>query len=266
MPDKKLFQIVTRSGVRTETLLMLKDGGKSPNELCSHFKIAPQELAPRTRELIESGLIIKKDKIYMLTALGKIITEKYSEFKNLLFFIGDKHEFLQDHDLSDIPFDLQTKFNMLDQSKIVCPNNNSIFDTHDGFLDNVSKSKCLKGFAPIMFPSYPSIFNQLAKSGVDIEIIITESIFSALKEKYKEQLIEYLNCKNAHMYICEYKKLAFVVTDSFLSVSLYFNNGIFDHVSDIVSFDQNGIEWGELLFDYYVKQSILVNAEDAIQS
>jgi len=264
MPDKKLFQMVTRSGVRTETLLMLKDGEKSASELCSHFKITPQELAPRTRELVETGLIVKKDKSYCLTDLGKIITEKYSEFKRLLYFIGDKQEFLQEHDLADVPVDLQTKFDMLSQSKVICPENHSIFDTHDEFMDHVVKSKSLKGFSSIMFPSYPSIFNELAKSGIKVEIIVTEPIYHALITKYKDQLIEYLNCKNTHMYICNEKKLAFVVTDSFFSISLFFKNGIFDHVSDIVGFDENSIEWGELLFDYYVKQSIPVKIEDFI--
>lgn len=266
MPDKKLFQIVTRSGVRTETILLLKDGGKSASDLCSYFKIAPQELAPRTRELVESGLIIKKDKSYYLTDLGQIITEKYSEFKNLLSFIGDKQEFLKEHDLTDIPFELQLRFEMLSQSKIVCPENHSIFDTHDGFMDNVVKSKYLKGLASIMFPSYPSFFNQLAESGTKVEIIVTESIYSVLKTKYKDHLIEYLNYEDAHMYICNNNKLAFVVTDSFFSISLFFKNGIFDHVSDIVSFDKDGIEWGEMLFDYYVKQSIPVKIEDLVSS
>ncbi len=131
-------------------------------------------------------------------------------------------------------------------------------------MDHVVKSKSLKGFSSIMFPSYPSIFNELAKSGIKVEIIVTEPIYHALITKYKDQLIEYLNCKNTHMYICNEKKLAFVVTDSFFSISLFFKNGIFDHVSDIVGFDENSIEWGELLFDYYVKQSIPVKIEDFI--
>jgi predicted transcriptional regulator len=264
MPDKKLFQIVTRSGVRTETLLLLKDEGKSANDLCSHFKIAPQELAPRTRELVESGLIVKKDKNYYLTDLGKIITEKYSEFKNLLYFIGDKQEFLQEHDLTDIPFDLQLGFEKLNQTKVISPENHTIFDIHDGFRDNIIKSKSLKGFSSVMFPSYPAIFNQIAQNGIKVEIIVTESVYFALKEKYKDLLIEYLNCNNAHMYICAPKKVAFVVTDLFISVSLFFKNGIFDHVNDIVGFDPDSIEWGELLFDHYVKQSTPVKLEDLI--
>jgi predicted transcriptional regulator len=66
------------------------------------------------------------------------------------------------------------------------------------------------------------------------------------------------------MYICAPKKVAFVVTDLFISVSLFFKNGIFDHVNDIVGFDPDSIEWGELLFDHYVKQSTPVKLEDLI--
>lgn len=47
-----------------------------------------------------------------------------------------------------------------------------------------------------------------------------------------------------------------VVTDKFLSLSLPFSNGAFDHTRDVLCFDPVALKWGgEDLFAYYRDRS-----------
>ena len=72
------------------------------------------------------------------------------------------------------------------------------------------------------------------------------------KRNIKAELREFIKFENASFYVCS-KKIEFshVVTDRFLSLSLPFSNGIFDHKQDVMCFDPVAIQWGEDLFAYY---------------
>ena len=50
-------------------------------------------------------------------------------------------------------------------------------------------------------------------------------------------------------------KFSFTVTDSYFSLSLFYNNGVFDSKNDVVSNDPSALRWGERIFSYFLKQS-----------
>ena len=76
-----------------------------------------------------------------------------------------------------------------------------------------------------------------------------------MKEKNPKELNEYLELGNAKMYVVKDAKLAMVVSDRFLCLSLYFKNGVYDVSEFLISYDKNALMWGKELFDYYLEKS-----------
>ncbi|HET8686357.1 MAG TPA: transcriptional regulator FilR1 domain-containing protein, partial [Methanosarcina sp.] len=67
---------------------------------------------------------------------------------------------------------------------------------------------------------------------------------------------EFLKFENASFYVYDKKiELAYAVTDRFLSLTLPFSDGTYDHKEDILCFDTKAIQWGEDLFAYYTNIS-----------
>ena len=52
-------------------------------------------------------------------------------------------------------------------------------------------------------------------------------------------------------------KIAFTVTDKFLSLGLFSSTGEYDSTKDLVSDDPDALAWGNRLFDYYKAKSEL---------
>jgi predicted transcriptional regulator len=103
----------------------------------------------------------------------------------------------------------------------------------------------------------------LAKKGVETSLILTPGVFQVIKEKYRNLLEEWLECKNAHLYIpSEDIKFSFVVTDTYFSISLFYTSGVFDSKNDVVSFEPSARNWGERIFSYYQKQSKKIESLD----
>ncbi|HML05283.1 MAG TPA: transcriptional regulator FilR1 domain-containing protein, partial [Methanobacterium sp.] len=50
-------------------------------------------------------------------------------------------------------------------------------------------------------------------------------------------------------------EIAFTVTDKFLSLGLYTDNGVYDASKDLISEDPRAILWGNKLFKYYREKS-----------
>ena len=72
------------------------------------------------------------------------------------------------------------------------------------------------------------------------------------KTEYEAELREFLKFEKANFYVCREKlELAHVVTDVFLSLTLPFSDGTYDHKEDVLCFDPVGMKWGEDLFEYY---------------
>ena len=57
-------------------------------------------------------------------------------------------------------------------------------------------------------------------------------------------------------------KFSFVVTDTYFSISLFYNSGVFDSKNDVVSFDPSARKWGDRIFSYYLKQSEKIESLD----
>ena len=120
-----------------------------------------------------------------------------------------------------------------------------IFDINT-FLNNIAQSKTIKGISHTVHPRYPNFFLDLATKGVEASLILTPGVFKIIKEKYPDILEKGLKLKTSSVYVLKQDiKFSFTVTDSFFSLSLFYNNGVFDSKNDVISRDPSALAWGE---------------------
>ena len=86
-------------------------------------------------------------------------------------------------------------------------------------------------------------------------LILTEKVFQKVRDEHHEKLEFYLNAPQTELHVIDDVKLAFVVSDVFFSMSLFFNPDTYDPRDDLVGYDQAALKWGSDLFDYYLGKS-----------
>ena len=256
MKSSGLLSILTFSEKRKDILFLLQENPRTLSEIKDYFDVRSPEILPRLKEMEAANMIVRQDGMYHLTSLGKVSAIYYKPFLDTLTAIETNEDFWRDHDLSAIPEMLLNRIQELKECRIVRDEHEHIYDTHKAFVENVLSSTRFMGFSSIFLPSHPPMFLELARRSVPSSIIVTPNVFFKIKSEHGAEIEEFLNFKHTSLHVYDNAKIAFVVTDRFLSLSLFFKNGTYDPRIDLIGFDLSSIKWGEDLFKYYKENSI----------
>ncbi len=256
MKAKGLLSLLAFSEKRSGILLMLQEEPKTLKELRDHFKITSPEIIPQIRKLEKENLIFQDGKKYVLTDVGEVVTTSFGHLFNTLKIFENNMEFWREHNISGIPQEFRMRFYELSNYKIVISRPTEVFEPHKEFMKSLAESTTVKGVSPIFHPEYPNFFLELAKKGKDVSLIVTKDVFERIRREYSKELEKAILYENFNLMVCdENVKVAFTVTDFFLSFGLFLKNGNYDVFHDIVSFDNQTIKWGGDLFRYYQERS-----------
>ena len=249
--------LIFSSEKRRTILIQLRESPKSIEEIVGILKVSPTSVYPQIKMLMEGHLLYREKGKYKLTLIGEIVAEKMQPFLETLETIENKYDFWRSHRLDGIPPHLLKRIGDLKCSVFAKSlNESSMFSPHEEFVENISKSKFVKGISPFIHPLYPKMFLYFAERGIDISLVVTESVFRRLRMEFGSEMEKFLALDNTH--VCIYDKEIFLscaVTDRFLSLGLFYNNSVYDHVNDIISFEPRALQWGEDLFTYYERIS-----------
>ncbi|MCK9593152.1 MAG: winged helix-turn-helix domain-containing protein [Methanoregula sp.] len=257
-----LLAIVTTSEKRKKLLILLDSGPQRWDEIKIQLNVTASGMLPQIKILEEKGLIIKEDKEYSLTDLGRLVVYYLEPFDKTLTVIEQQKKFWQDHDIEAFPRDFFFRIGDLKNPQIIEASTEESFEPHNQFLEMILRSKQVSGISPIVHPVYPKFFLSLAQDGREVQLILTKNAYGKIKKEYHHMLLEGLQFENARLSICEEDvRFAYIVTDIYFSMGLFLKNGIFDSKRDIVSNDPSAIMFGKDLFSYYLKKSHPVNKE-----
>lgn len=254
---KQLLELIFLSEKRKSLLLFLKEGPKSIEDIRSTLVVSSVAILPQIKKLRERNLVLKEGDIYRLSPLGRSIVGRLEDMVGVLGVFGNNYEYWSRHAIECIPFNLLRRIDELGNCSFSePPDRTHLFEPHREFVENIEKSNCLWGTASIFHPLYPSLFLNFARRGMKVSILVTDSVFDRIVEEYRGELSAFLNLENAHFYVCrENMELSHVVTDRFLSLTLPFSDGSFDHREDVLSFEPIALNWGKELFAYYQNMS-----------
>ncbi len=263
---KSYVDLIFSSDKRKKILVQLREGPKSMEEMADILNVSPTSVYPQVKMLKEGHLLYREKDKYKLTLIGEAVAEKMQPFLETLETLENKYDFWCSHRLDSIPPHLLKRIGDLKSSAFARSlNESSMFSPHEEFVENISKSKFVKGISPFIHPLYPKMFLYFAESSIDVSIVVTESVFSRLKTEFKSEIEKGLALDNSHLYVYDKEiLLSCAVTDRFLSLGLFYNNSVYDHVNDIISFEPRALNWGYDLFTYYEKISRKVRSIEGI--
>jgi predicted transcriptional regulator len=259
----ELLNVISASDKRRNLLILLNSSGPQEwDDVKRILNVTSTGMLPQIKILEEEHLIERDGRRFSLTPMGKVLTTHMEPLIKTMEIFDKNRKFWGEHNIGVLPLEILLHIGELGNYQIVENPDVEIFDVNT-FLKNISTSKVLKGISHTVHPRYPSFFLSLAKKGVETSLILTPGVYQVIKEKYRNLLEEWLECKNAHLYVPpDDIKFSFVVTDTYFSISLFYTSGVFDSKNDVVSFDPSAQKWGERIFSYYQKQSKKIESLD----
>lgn len=247
-----LIGVIFSSDKRKNLLLLLKSGSRSWEEIKSSLNVTSSGMLPQLHILENEGLIIRSGKEYRLSDLGNLIVYFMEPLVSTIESLDNNKKFWKEHNIGAIPFEMLTRFAELKNVSIIECSMEESFEPHAQFLDRIKQSDSVKGISPIVHPRYPQFFLEGAKQGKDISLILTKNAFNKIRKEYSCYLEEGLEYTNAALYVYNGDiHFAFIVTEHYFSLSLFFHNEVFDSKRDLVSTDPAALLWGNDLFSHY---------------
>lgn len=251
--NSSLLELIFLSERRKDLILFLRGGPKSISTIKKSLNVGLVAILPQLKKLRENSLILKTGDIYSLSPLGMAVADRMQPVIDVLNLFENNYGYWANHAVESIPEPLRKRIGELANCTFSQPPDRTrLFEPHREFVENLMKSKKISGIASVFHPLYPSLFLTFAKNGVDVSLLVTRPIYERIKEEYGAELNEFLKFENASFYVCSKKiELAYAVTDRFLSLTLPFSDGTYDHKEDVLCFDSDALQWGEDLFAYY---------------
>lgn len=243
----------TRSKVRTKVLLSLLEGEMSASDLERKLGTRVTTILHAVKEMTESELVDKKASAsYYLTNLGKMQAYRVTHAINSALVLEDHKVFWLTHDISGITPYLLQNIGMLAQSEIIESDPASMLKSVEYFISGLKASKSIQGVSPFIIPAFPETIMEAAKSGAEIELILTDDVVKILFRDYGSLAHEVSGYDNVVIRRLDKKiTLGFTVTDSFFALGLCRLDGNYDLGSDLICVGDSAVAWGKQLFDYY---------------
>lgn len=255
--NSPLLELIFLSERRKDLILFLRGGPKSISSIKENLNVGLVAILPQIKKLRESSLILRTGDVYNLSPLGIAIADRMQPVVDVLNLFESDYEYWINHAVDSIPYPLRKRIGELANCTFSePPDRTHLFEPHREFVENLMKSKKIKGIASVFHPFYPSLFLNFAKNGVEVSLLVTLPVYERIKEEYEAEINEFLKFENVSFYVCNQKiEFAYAVTDRFLSLTLPFSDGTYDHKEDVICFDSDALQWGEDLFTYYINIS-----------
>ena len=176
---------------------------------------------------------------------------------------NDRESWFNQQDV--IPADLLDQIRNFNNSKLIEAEHNDLSKTHVAHIQVMSNARKIKGVSSIFHLDYIETVNKLLEKGVNVKLILTEPVLKKTIELYGSENLGYLKklISENQLEIWEIKedvKVALTVTDKNMTLGL-FVNGIYDTTKLLLSKHEDALQWGDNLFNYYLKRAQKVDLD-----
>jgi len=248
------IQTLFRSRLQTQIMLSLGEGKKQLYELRELTGSSSQAIIPKIRQLEASQYVESIGGEYMLTPLGNVVVSVMENLVKLIAIATRDHEFWAGHDLGSIPFPLLNDIGALYCSEVVRDTDANIFNVYSHFLQIVNEASWIHGLSSVMSPAIANVIEQQVYAGTTVELVVNRDIALQLQqEPFNRSMKKLAEFPNFTVLLAKKPfKLGMTVTDRCLSLGLYKRNkSSYDTSTDLVSYDEKAIDWGERLYQCF---------------
>jgi predicted transcriptional regulator len=258
----ELLNVISASDKRRNLLILLNSGPKEWDDIKKILKVTSTGMLPQVKILEEERLIDREGRKFSLTPMGKVLATQMEPLIRTMEVFDRDRKFWQEHNIGVLPHEILLTIGDLGNYEIVEVPDEDLFNINP-FLASLAQAKTIRGITHTVHPKFPEFFTALARKGTQSSLILTPNVYKIVSENYADLLAEYLRCSTACLYVSkENLKFSFAVSDTYFSISLFYNSGIFDSKHDVTSRDASALSWGDQIFSYYRKQSKKISGPD----
>lgn len=251
------LQFILKSSIRFRIMVSLLRSPKTFDEIKGEVKVSLPALYSNIRLLLEEGSITRRGDSYSLTSEATLKTLSALKLMNSVRIINGFDEIWLNHDISGIPEYLIEDIDWLINSELIRSAPEDIYRPHNTYRELILDSEEVYGVSPISHRDLVDIYEGLLERGVHVELVLTDGVIREMVLNASFGLLR-TAIKNRNLKVLRFPgqlKVAFTVTDRFLSLGLFDSRGFYDQNRDIMSTDRRAIEWGFRLYEHYRERS-----------
>lgn len=254
-------KFLVASHVRMKILLSLYDGPKKLGYLREETGIASSTLIHGLRQLEEKKWIYRKADNSHLTSKGKVVLVNLIKLMEKLKTFNNQLNFWKNHNLGGIPLELQKDIDALRESYLVEVTLENLEEPFTRYMKMLSEVNNMKAVLPVFFSRHTDSIHRLLKKGGSAKLILAEEIFKEFMEQFDwDELKKYIISGDLEiMLISDNLEVACVVSDIFVSLGLFFEDGLYDSSRLLMGHDNASLKWGNKLFQYYEQNAKIVD-------
>jgi predicted transcriptional regulator len=255
---KALLDVLFKSEKRKHVLLLLKDEARGMEDLLSSLNTTRQALLPQIKVLEENYLVSRDRDTYELTTIGKLIVDEMIPFLSTLEVLDDI-DYWGTRKLDFIPPHLFKRINELQKCEIIRPSSVDVHDLNKTVMKTSYMSEFQRALCTFYHPDFPKFFSGLMQNNADVYLITTPEVFDKLRTERIADFEELLKNELFHFYVCSLKMdfLAIVFNNYHLLMRPLKSDGEIDS-NHILCSNPPALEWANELFEYYLKESVLI--------
>ncbi|MFB2623442.1 helix-turn-helix transcriptional regulator [Methanothermobacter marburgensis] len=251
------LQFILKSSIRFRIMVSLLRSPKTFDEIKGEVKVSLPALYSNIKLLLEEGAITRRGNSYSLTSEATLKTLSALKLMNSVRVINGFDEMWLNHDISGIPEYLIEDIDWLINSELIRSAPEDIYRPQNTYRRLILDSEEVYGVSPISHRDLVDIYEGLLKRGVPVELVLTDGVIREMVLNASFGLLK-TAIKNRNLKVLRFPgplKVAFTVTDRFLSLGLFDSRGFYDQNRDIMSTDRRAIEWGFRLYEHYRDKS-----------
>lgn len=243
------------SAVRIKIMISLFYKSQKTKDLREITGMQSSSILHGINDLEKEGIVVRRGDDFYLSEIGKIWVPQLINIIKTQYVLKKFHKLWLNHTIEAIPQDLLNEIGDLNNSQLLESESTDVYKVHENHIQVVMNSKEVKGVSPIFYPNYPEIFRGLIERDINVELVLTDDVFKKTIESLDqgiEDLKKLISTGNLNLWLLnEEAKIAFTLTDKFMTMGLFSVDGMYDTTKNLVSDHIDTITWGKKLFEYY---------------
>lgn len=246
----KNVKYILTSSMRTKLLLAIYENSKNLEDLRLELQKPSATILHGLKELENINLIKKSQKYYELTSNGYLLTTNLIKLIENWYCLNKNKNFWNNHDLSDIPEEMLKNVYLLKDVEYENSTTSDLSNAFTKYIKLISKSTELQIILPIYSENHFKHIIQLLNEEKfkKLELLVSKEILSSIKRNANLNKALLKNEK-ANIKCVDYDlKLFLTRSNNFMSLTLFFKDGLYDDSQILIGKDENALKWALNLF------------------
>ena len=249
--DFLTVRFLLASKMRPLLLLLLSDRAYDLNDFREELDKPSASILHGLKELERINLIKKNFKKYSLSSKGVLCSASLKKLFKDLYIFEINRDFWLNHSIESIPNESFKNTYLLKDSVFVESDEHNLSKSFTKYLELLSNCGNMEIILPIFLEEHLEIILENLENGDNLLLITNEEVLSSLN------LIDFSKKGQVIIRKVDYDlKIFLTICDDFMSLSLFFKDGLFDNSCFILNEHSDGIKWARILFKKFSENSI----------